>query len=157
MLSFLSVEPCVDTTTPIWCQVTALILSLLSIGISVYTFFYSRKLEKDKHKTLLFCDYTRRYQEIILAMPESLTDETARSTDRDVIRHMRLYFDLCSEEFYLHDKGYFPEDIWKFWVAGLRDNLKRRVYHNSWLLLEPYYNANFCDFMNNQILNSTTH
>ena len=154
MLSLLSVEPCVDSSAPFWCQITALVLSLLSVGISIYTFHNSRKTENNKHKTLLFCDYTRRYQEIILAMPASLTNSNARSTDPDIMRHMRLYFDLCSEEFYLHDKGYFPEEIWNFWVAGMRDNLRTRIYHNSWLLLAQYYNAPFCSFMNNQILNS---
>ncbi|MDE5566955.1 MAG: hypothetical protein K2J12_00800 [Muribaculaceae bacterium] len=129
-----------------------LILSVISIGVSIYAFVNSFRQKNEHHKTLLFCDYTRRYQDIILAMPDSLYKGDATVSDMEIIRHMRLYFDLCSEEYYLRQKGYIPDDIWKFWVDGMRLKFKDKVYHDAWLTLENDYNIKFRSFINNHIL-----
>ena len=63
----------------------------------------------------LFEKYTQRYQHIIEIMPEYIFEgKPLHKRDKEAVRAIRLYIDLCSEEFYLHqqkylDKKVFPE------------------------------------------------
>jgi len=52
-----------------------------------------------------YSEYTRRYQQIILAFPEDINQKDFILQDRQgrdsVMRQMRTYFDLCYEEYFL--------------------------------------------------------
>ena len=63
---------------------------------------------------------------------------------------MRLYFDLCSEEYYLHSKGVIDEKVWGLWVDGISTTMNKQKYKTAWKLLGSYYDdANYVHFMNN--------
>ena len=55
-----------------------------------------------------FSEYTKRYQDIILNFPENIIDDNFKfdslsKVERDkTMRYMRVYFDLCSEEYFLY-------------------------------------------------------
>lgn len=98
-----------------------------------------------------FAEYTKRYQDIILHMPD---DEK----NSQWIKYVRLYFDLCSEEYHLHEKGLINDDVWKLWVDGMRDDVKRQSFRNAWIhpLGQCYNDNGFINFMNQEIINYGT-
>lgn len=63
----------------------------------------------NKHLRLqVYADYTKRYQSITLNFPEDINDPTFLLKECDdynrTMRQMRVYFDLCYEEWHLHNK-----------------------------------------------------
>lgn len=67
----------------------------------------------------MFAEYTRRYQDIFMNMPDDIYNGTAK-IDTRTKRHMRLYFDLCSEEFHLWQNKEVPDEEWNLWVEGIQ-------------------------------------
>lgn len=133
---------------------------LLVAAIAVY--FSSRdtnKAIKESAKSALaqsqaqlFAEYTRRYQEIILRTPDSIYNRIAAPTDENVKRYMRLYFDLCSEEYYLHNKGVISDGVWNMWQDGMRLNMKKNIYVASWRILRGEYNKPFQDHFEKEVM-----
>lgn len=105
-------------------------------------------LQKKQAQETFFSEYTRRYQEIILHMP---TD----NNHPEWLKYVQLYFDLCSEEFHLHQMGLIDDTVWSLWVDGMRDTMKPISYKLAWQnhLGQLYSDKNFIYFMDNTIMN----
>jgi len=84
---------------------------------------------KEQLQLTVFSDYTKRYQEIMLNFPESINeddfdfDELDKNNETTIkektLRYMRAYFDLCSEEYFLHSQGKIGENTWHEWKSGI--------------------------------------
>ncbi len=60
------------------------------------------KIVKEQNYIQMFAEYTRRYQEIILKMPRSVyMNDIVPDDDVETTIYMQLYFNLCSEIYYL--------------------------------------------------------
>ena len=69
----------------------------------------------------LFEKYTQRYQHIIEIMPEYIFEgKPLHKRDKEAVRAIRLYIDLCSEEFYLHQQKYLDKKVWTEWKGGMK-------------------------------------
>ncbi len=70
-------------------------------------------------KYLLASQLTRRYQEIVLKMPEIVLVGGGAKV-ADVQQGVLLgYIDLCNEELLLHKCGQIPDPIWESWKSGI--------------------------------------
>lgn len=86
----------------------------------------------------------------MLKTPKDLGCKSIQSNNVGI--YIRLYFDLCSEEFYLHTKGMIEDYVWELWTDGMRTAMRQRSYKASWKLLGQYYNdASFISFMDDLI------
>lgn len=90
-----------------------------------------------------YAEYTHRYQELILKMPTTIHRGIAKFEDENIRQYMRMYFDWCSEEHYLHDKGIILQDVWDMWQDGMRLNMKKKIYLASWRMLRGEYDESF--------------
>ena len=84
-------------------QLGLLIAAIVSICISQMRDARQRKLE-------MFAEYTRRYQDIFMNMPDDIYNGMAK-VDNRTQRYMRLYFDLCSEEYHLWKEKVVPDKV----------------------------------------------
>lgn len=109
------------------------------VGCSCWAIIETRRSVKEQVKFHCFTEYTKRYQDLILKMPEDL--DISSVSNRDVDIYMRLYFDLCSEEFYLHTKGVIDPYVWTLWADGIRTNMRKEAYRTAWKMLGGYYDA----------------
>ena len=75
--------------------------------VAVITIVSTQYKDRRQNKILMFSEYTRRYQEILINMPESIFNGTEHINAKAQM-YMRLYFDLCSEEYHLWRKGMIP-------------------------------------------------
>ena len=98
-----------------------------------------------------FAEYTKRYHDIILHMPDEVFEGSAKA-EGVTLKYMQLYFDLCNEEFQLYQKGLIPKDVWFNWVEGMVDTTKRDLYKKSWNIIKGYYNEGFYLFMERDVL-----
>lgn len=112
----------------------------------------AQKISASNHRDIIFSDFTKRFQEIILKEPSTLRNGDARSDDENVNSFMTLYVNLCSEEYYLFTKGAIEKDIWEYWVEGMRMQFTSHVYQVWWKKNASKYNQNFNHFINTYIL-----
>lgn len=89
--------------------------AIAAVGVSIW---YSRRilaparnLATAQAKANFFVIYTGRYMELVKQKPNF-----ASCNDSERTAFMRQYFNLCSEEFYLHNHGMIDENVWQMWV-----------------------------------------
>lgn len=98
-----------------------------------------------------FAEYTKRYHDIILAMPDEVFEGTAEPKGK-TLKYMQLYFDLCSEEYHLYEIRLIPKDVWENWVEGMVVTANNDLYRRAWNLLKGNYNKQFFLFMEGDVL-----
>ena len=85
-----------------------------------------------------FSNYTQRYQAIILNFPENINDQdfkldTLSKADRaKLMRYMRAYFDLCSEQLFLYRSGLLDKKIWAEWREGIFSAISKPAFRQAW-------------------------
>ena len=67
-------------------------------------------------------------------------------------QYRHLYFDLCSEEYYLHEKGYIPQKVWNLWTEGMQMIVNNKDFLIAWKICSQYYNDDFCHFIDKDII-----
>lgn len=111
-----------------------IIITLIGVIISIYQF-------REQQKLNLFSEYTKRYQEIMMKMPEICFQEEFDYTKLDdknkdqTIKAMRLYFDLCSEEYFLYLKNKIDQEVWLEWKSGMTYMLNKPAFQIVWEII----------------------
>jgi len=142
-----------------WIQLAIMMITAIGIIITLYIAnkqnLWSQKaiqtslnIMEQQSKQHFFAEYTRRYQDIILKMPSDLS-----STNFFEIKiPMRLYFDLCSEEYHLWKKGYIDNEVWILWKEGMIETMRQEVFKQAWEKLKSLYNSDFWSFFEHAII-----
>lgn len=86
-------------------QLLMLLVAAIAIVVSSVMSQRAIKASMSQSKIQTFAEYTKRFQDILMAMPKSVYDGSD-TIDNDVLRFMGMYFNLCSEEYYLYTKGH---------------------------------------------------
>ncbi len=94
----------------------ALLVSVLAMIAAFITIFCSNKANRNIQSITLRLDFSHRYQEIMLGMPDSNEPDKIK-------KYVLLYFDLCSEEYRLwkSDDGIVDDTTWQLWKEGMKD------------------------------------
>lgn len=66
---------------------------------------------------------------------------------------MRLYFNLCSEEYDLGIKDAISKDVWDKWLSGMQTAMMMEAYRRSWTIQKQNYCDDFVSFFDNQVIN----
>jgi len=136
-------------------QLLMLIASTVAIIVSAVmsreSISASMKMVKEQNYIQMFAEYTKRYQEIIMTMP-NLKDCSDYLNNHDVQKCMRLYFNLCSEEYDLHCKDAISSDIWQKWLIGMQATMKQKEFLQSWEKQSANYASDFSDFFNDSVV-----
>ena len=100
----------------------ALIISAIMMIASFLTIFFFNRASNNAQRITLCLDFSHRYREIMLAMPDS------GDSDR-IKKYVLLYFDLCSEDYRLWklDNGIVDSKTCYIWEDGMRDLLLNTV------------------------------
>ncbi len=102
-----------------------IILATISILIAALTLWFTIHSFGKQLKLNFFANYTKRYQEIMLHLPFSIYNEDFNFNDlkadekEQILKYMRAYFDLCSEEYHLWKNGNINKDVWEEWKSGI--------------------------------------
>lgn len=110
------------------CSVLVTIIGLVVAGIHFYR----------QNRLTFYAQYTERNMEIMKDMPSCVLyekdkeledNETKKKENEDKYENFKvnvfLYFDLCSEEYYLHKNKYIEEKVWNDWKDGMADFFNR--------------------------------
>ena len=125
------------------------ILNIVTIVIAIGSFILSicnyRAMKKFKQKTLqisLFSEYTKRYQDIMLHLYSDMQNKN----------YIRLYLDLCSDEYYLHQQGCLQKDVWQMWLENMKLMMKLPTFEAEWKSHAQHYNQDFFQFFDHEVL-----
>ncbi len=108
-----------------------------------------------------FIEYTKRYQEIILHFPENINESnfTFESLQTDEVRnktmrYMRAYFDLCFEEYTLHQKKFIDNDLWSIWEGGMEKAFSKPAFLEAWdaVKKDTRFGDVFVSFVDNKLI-----
>ncbi len=79
--------------------------------------------------------YTERYEKLMDLLPKELymngsRDLPPKSPELSIA--CLKYFNFTHEEYYLHENGYFPNDLWKIWVRDIEETLSHPLMLREW-------------------------
>lgn len=123
-------------------QSIGIFLAIIGLIITIIFNLRQLKINNKQLKLSLFAEYTRRYQDIILNLPENihlqdfdfkkLTAEERSKT----LKYIRVYFDLCSEEYDLFKSGCVEKRVWENWKEGIEFAFSRPAFREAWYLIQ---------------------
>jgi hypothetical protein len=147
--------------------------TLVLTATAVIVFFYTYETYKMRNEMVsqnknlsnqlrlqTFSEYTKRYQDIILHFPEQVNDDQFNIRDlppekyEATMRYMRAYFDLCFEEFWLHEKGFVDGEWWDMWKGGMTTAFSRPAFRDAWEIVRSSskFGDEFLEFVNRELL-----
>lgn len=131
-----------------------MIYAVTLITTIVIAFRQKRKADEiamKQSRNDFFAEYTKRYHDIILHMPDEVYEGSAKA-EGATLKYMQHYFDLCSEEYHLHENGLVPDDVWNNWMEGMEITTNVELYKKPWDLIKGNYNKDFYLFMERDVL-----
>ena len=136
----------------------AIIVAIVSLvgtsAFSIITLVRESEENRKLHKLTIFSEYTKRYNDIMYEMPEEVFSNDVKLT-LETHKYARLYFNLCSEEFYLKEHGLVNSEIWDNWADGMATRMKSPTLQKEWeYMREEEYFDNFRNFMDELIENN---
>jgi len=129
-----------------WLSLAALFLAAI---VAIFQLRQST-LDSIKWQRLSFFEkYTARYQHIMEIMPECVLEDKPlpEKDEENAFRAIRLYLDLCSEEYYLYTKGFINQDVWKEWEEGMKEMFSKPALTRYIETKNPKYYKDFLNFM----------
>ena len=121
--------------------------------VAIIGLFYSWYADHRQRRYMLYSEYTKRYQDFFMKIPDDVYEGVA-SLDVNTIRYMRIYFDLCSEEYHLMKAKEITEDVWALWVEGMQIALANDFYVEAWQRLKDEYNIDFRTYFEENVVNT---
>lgn len=102
-----------------------IIIASVTLVAALITVCYSNEANRKLLKTTQLLDFSKRYQEIMLAMPED---------EKRIEKYVLLYFDLCSEEYRLKNSSDIVDNTtWNLWKDGMEYLMSRHAsYRQIW-------------------------
>lgn len=139
-----------------WIQSIVLLVTVVGLIISILNNRKQVKIFNEQLKLSFFADYTKRYQEIILNLPEDINkcdfdfNQLPIDVKNKTLRYIRVYFDLCSEEYDLWKAGYIDNRIWNNWKEGIEFTFSKTAFRSAWNLinLDTIYYPEFNKWLN---------
>lgn len=122
-------------------QIVAILFSAIGVIIAICSNRRQLKTFNRQLKLTFFSEYTRRYQEIALNFPENINDsdfnydKLEKEERNKILRYMRIYFDLCSEEYHLYKDGCLDENVWGNWEDGISHAMTKKSFKDAWIIV----------------------
>ena len=137
-------------------------INVVTMLLAVITFVVSACQYRRQQKLSFFEKYTARYQYLMEHMPEeffSAYDKMLEEGKKKEISHyIRLYLDLCSEEYMLYKDGRIDKTVWKEWKEGIVYSFKNPYLSQYWIERIKEYEesySTFFAFVKDEILKQT--
>ena len=122
-----------------WEAIGGLLTGVATAVAAVLVILQLRELNKQA-KLSHFSDYTKRFNDIVVNLPEDVMRMDfvlAGRADRDhIMRTLRRYFDLSFEEWFLHQRGLIAKDIWQLWEMGIRAGCGKPAIQQAWAVIK---------------------
>jgi hypothetical protein len=124
------------------------IASIAAVGVSALAIVAALKGVRDQLRVTVFLTYTDRYAKVMNQVPYKAREPgsnyrlTARPEDErtQVVGAFREYFNLCSEEIWLHEHRRIDRATWNVWKRGMQQVARFPCFREAWEMLAFEYN-----------------
>ncbi|MFQ5864654.1 MAG: hypothetical protein ACE5IW_05430 [bacterium] len=128
----------------------AMVTALIALCALIYQMYQNGRQMRLQN----FMEYTLRYQNIMLELPISIesnnfTLQSLNNQEKEnVLKYLRAYFDLCSEEYYLEKNALIDKYVWDLWEKGMKDSFRKPAFKEGWEIIQKdsYFSKSFEDF-----------
>lgn len=125
-----------------WIGLGSAVATLLGVVVAFVALWSQLQALTKQLQVQTFSEYTRRYQEIFLQIPEIFDDQAnldlaSLEQTTKLVSYLRAYFDLCLEEYYLYQQGLVDSNTWSIWESGMRRAFSRPIIQQAWQLIKP--------------------
>ena len=125
----------------------SVLVEVLTVVLAAAAILYSMHGLKQQLRLSTFLEFTRRYSEIMdplpfdARIPDSPYDlaKVPAEEREQVLRVVRKYANLCSEEFHLHQKKKIDGDTWEIWRLGMQDTMRLPCFRDGWRQIRAEY------------------
>jgi hypothetical protein len=131
-------------------ELLGLVVSVVTLLVLVFGAWQGILVYRRQMNAQLLLAFTKRFDDLMTDFsngadyPVDLFDSPPEPTHR--LRAMVVrYLNLCSEEFYLHRRGYLSRDIWSIWEADMKETLKSELIRREWPEVRAVYRS-FTEF-----------
>jgi len=146
-------------------EIIGLCIAVISVIVAIGTYRNESKKRRDElekrrkeeenqtkmAQQTFFSEYTKRFMEILLHFPENWNEVS--TLDEEQKRYLRVYFDLCNEEYFLKDEVPINPTVWKEWEEGMKFTFNQKVVFDYWQVRKSSY-PNFNKFVEKELLNN---
>jgi hypothetical protein len=127
----------VHTSTSVFLQLALQIATLLSVIIGFWSLITTIRNARRQMNAQVFMKYTERYEHVLDQFPpdalKARLDTRLLPPQSDKLSLCVLkYLNLCSEEYYLLQRGYLAKDLWSIWELDLRRTVASPVVQREW-------------------------
>lgn len=140
--------------------------SVAAVVVSVLAIAAGLKGVRDQLRVTVFLTYTERYARIMNSIPFEARqpDSSYRLASRPekerirVLAAFREYFNLCSEEKWLHEHRKIDRATWEIWVRGMQVVAQFACFRDCWEFLVFEYDGydKFQNFVEATLLSGAT-
>ena len=128
---------------------------LIAVGVAILALFWQVLQSVKQSKMQTFLTYTQRYQDIIVNLPIGVESDQFLIESRNVeeqdkiLRWLRAYFDMCSEEYFLNQNKLIHKKAWELWESGMSDSLKKPAFVKAWEVIQSneYFHEEFAGYI----------
>jgi hypothetical protein len=127
--------------------ISLIVFIVLAAGVWVGWKVYQQLAQRN------YAEYARRYQEIVLNLPQDIKAATfnlhAHRDYEQIMRYLRVYVDLCYEEWYLNQQRLVDRKMWASWEAGMAAMFSRPAFQQAWRVIkqDSRYGNEFAAFL----------
>ncbi|HEY7429055.1 MAG TPA: hypothetical protein VH682_32795 [Gemmataceae bacterium] len=120
--------------------IISLLLTAGAVAFGIWSFWKQMNCQ-------VYLAYTERYEAIMQSFPDGALESRLRLGDMLPQRSEALsicilrYLNLCSEEFFLHQKGFLSKRIWAVWQPEIVRTLRSPVVKREWERLRIEFKA----------------
>jgi hypothetical protein len=132
------------------------LLGLIGVIVAIFTIKANSDLHRRQMNAEVFMKYAERYEQVMSCFPEdafrarfSMSEGLPPPSPQLTLAVLK-YLNLSSEEFYLWQKKYVADEVWKIWEHELIRILQSRLFRREWQELESEFQSypEFLDFVN---------
>jgi len=145
-------------TTTQWIAVA----SVAAVVISALAIVAALKGVRDQLRVTVFLNYTERYSKVMNGVPfearrpgsEYQLDSRPTEEQARVLSAFREYFNLCSEEMWLHEHRRIDRATWRIWERGMQQVARFPSFRDAWEFLACEYACydRFQEFVTEELL-----
>jgi hypothetical protein len=127
------------------------ILTATSILVAAAAFLWGVKSYRDQMNAQLFLEFTKRFEEVMQSFPKNAWSTRLDIEGKPPAKNKALslsvlrYLNLCSEEYYLRQKGWLYKETWEIWERELKRTLQTPLFIREWKTLAGEF-ASYPDF-----------
>jgi len=138
----------------------AALLTLIMILVIVFFNLMQYRQMGRQLKNNFFAEYTKRYHEIILHFPLDIYENTfnfdalEKKEKDEILRYIRVYFDLCYEEYFLNKNKNIDKKVWIDWKEGIYFAFSKKAFKEAWekFYPSPGFYKDFKEYVDSELI-----